>query len=158
MSFVSKCQTISNQHEIDSIINVRRNEKDKLKESGTLVGQLKVYRKILGIKIRKKKGEGYHEFLFYNNKLLLHREVSIWQKHYGDNFESEEYYYIDNKLVKYHRTIDKRTKKREFPKNKATLYLKDGKIISAESKDAVKPWTLNYLTRQKNKDIEMKWD
>ncbi len=144
---------------IDSILNQRLEDKSKQKESGTFVGKFKAYKKVLGLlKVRTEKGEIYHEYIIYDNKILKHREVQIIEKHYGNDFQSEEYFYVDNKLVKYQRTIDKRTKKGTYPKDKTTFYVDvdNNKVISLDSK--VESWTLKSLQEQEKKDTEMKWD
>lgn len=142
---------------IDSILNQRLGDKAKQKESGTFVGRFKTTKKVLGLfKVRIKKGEIYHEYIIYDSKILLHREVQIISKHYGDDFQSEEYFYLDDKLVKYTRTIDKRTKNGNYPKDKTTFYVENQKVFSSDNK--VEPWTLKYLQDQEKRDTDKKWD
>lgn len=143
--------------QIDSVLTQRLADKTKQKESGTFVGQFKTYKKVLGLfKVRTNKGETYHEYIIYDNKLLKHREVKITTKHYGNDFQSEDYFYLDNKLVKYQRTINKRTKKGDYPKDKATFYVDNETVVSSDSK--VEPWTLRYLQEQAKRDTEKRWD
>jgi len=156
-SHLCNSQNPVTRQQIDSILTQRLGDKTKQKESGNFVGQFKTYKKVLGLfKVRTNKGETYHEYIIYDNKLLKHREVKITTKHYGNDFQSEEYFYLDNKLVKYLRTIDKRTKKGDFPKDKTTFYIDNERIVSSDNK--VEPWTLRYLQEQTKLDIQKKWD
>jgi hypothetical protein len=155
--FTAIGQKSGTQPQIDSILNLRLGDKTKQKESGTLVGQFKTHKKIFGLfKVRISKGETFQEYIIYANKILKHREVQIISKRYGDDFQSEEYYYIDNKLVKYKRTIEKRTKSGNYPKDNTTLYVYNDQIVSSD--DKAQPSTLRYLQDQAKRDTEKKWD
>jgi hypothetical protein len=122
-----------------------------------LVGQFKTYKKLFGLfRVRTKKGETYDEYTIYDGEILKHREVQIIYRHYGDDFQSEEYYYINNKLVKYKRTVDKRTKEGTRPKEMARIYIDKERILSADGK--IERRTLTYLQAHAKRDIEMKWD
>jgi hypothetical protein len=156
----SYSQTLINRQEIDSLIGYRLKDKENLKESVTFVGQIRVYKKILGINIRIKKGEGYQKYIIYDNKLLYHRDVSIFFKHYGNDIKSEEYYYINDKFVKYQMTIAKRDKESNVLSIKDSLivYMNNENIISSEAKNPITKTTLEYINKQAKADIKLTWD
>jgi hypothetical protein len=150
-------QELIKRQQIDSIIDQRLGDKIKLKETSTFIGQFKTYKKVLGLfKVRTKKGEIYHEYIIHDNKLLKHREVQIITRHYGDDFQVDEFYYIDNKLVKCQRTTHKRTKKGDYPKDNNIVYVDNEKIIWTENK--TETWTLKYLQYKVKEDTAINWD
>lgn len=144
------------QQQIDSVLSQRLADKTMQKESKTLVGRFKTYKRVLGLRVRTEKGETYDEYIIYSNKLLKHRVVQIIAKRYGNDFQSEEYFYIDDKLVKYQRTVDKRTQDGDFPKGSATLYVDAGKVISSGDETHIP--SIKYLQAQEKRDVQLNWD
>lgn len=159
ISFHSYSQAMTNSQEIDSLIGQRIKDTENLKKFRTFIGQLRVYKKILGIKIRIKKGEEYQEDAIYKNSLLYHRNVSIFPQSYGNDFESENYYYIDNKFVKYHMSVKKRDKESNVfsIKDNQIAYIDNENIIYSETKSQITKTTLEYIYKQAKAYLKLNW-
>jgi len=159
ITFHSYSQTLTTRQEIDSLIEQRLNDTENLKVNRTFIGQLRIYKKILGIKIRIKKGVEYQEDAIYKNSLLYHRNVSIFPQSYGNDFESENYYYLDFKFVKYHMSVKKRDKESNVfsIKDNQIVYIDNENIISSETENPITKTTLEYINKQAKAYLKLNW-
>ena len=124
---------------IDSLIESRLNEQNKIDSSRTFDGQIKVYKNILGIKFRKRKGIYYERYIRYDEKPFYEQDVSIFKKCYGSYIQSSEYYFIDGELAKFISYLSKRNRDIDMIKIKdsSLIYFQNGKVISSVSNNKI---------------------
>ena len=118
--------------EIDSVLNSQLNNQNKIDTLFSLDRQTKFYKKIFGF-IRIKTGEGFtlDYTVFVNNKLFMYCEYSKkFNKRKIEEYDYE-FYFIENRFVKYERLriLKKNNEKECKTIHKIDLYINGNEVI-----------------------------
>jgi len=116
---------------IDSTLNARLSENQNVDTINSLDGEAYFSTKILGIRIRTGRGEYFRIKLLYKKDLIVSQEAWFKGKKRNNSFYIIQYFYIDNRFVKYRNieyTEDKNSQNRLI-KHEYTLYFTNDSII-----------------------------
>lgn len=143
-------QSLSTIPGIDSALNQKFTDSSNVKNYPSLIGNIKIYKRIAGIKFRIDKGEDYSVITWHKDSILQYCYIRILKRSYGNDFVEENFYYLQNEFIKYESSTTKRTKKGNSIKNQQAIYFNSGKQIAAIPYKSLQP---NYIMSIKKQAV-----